>query len=90
MAKACGVDVGIGGNLGVPALDLLSPSRRLYVLELSSFQLESTRKLGAPGGLYLEFKRRSHGSLPRECPVLEAPCRHITTPNSASTLARNT
>ena len=47
MAKACGVDVGIGGNLGVPALDLLSPSRRLYVLELSSFQLESTRKLGA-------------------------------------------
>ncbi|MEY4590581.1 MAG: UDP-N-acetylmuramoyl-L-alanyl-D-glutamate synthetase [Pseudomonadota bacterium] len=47
MARACGLDVGVGGNLGVPALDLLSPSRPLYVLELSSFQLESTRKLGA-------------------------------------------
>lgn len=47
MAKACGRDVGVGGNLGVPALDLLSPSRALYVLELSSFQLESTRKLNA-------------------------------------------
>lgn len=47
MAKACGLEVGVGGNLGVPALDLLSPSRALYVLELSSFQLESTRKLGA-------------------------------------------
>ncbi|HEY6530163.1 MAG TPA: UDP-N-acetylmuramoyl-L-alanine--D-glutamate ligase [Cellvibrionaceae bacterium] len=47
MAKACGKNVGVGGNLGVPALDLLNPSRELYVLELSSFQLESTRKLGA-------------------------------------------
>jgi UDP-N-acetylmuramoylalanine--D-glutamate ligase len=47
MAKACGKNVGVGGNLGVPALDLLSPDRELYVLELSSFQLESTRNLGA-------------------------------------------
>lgn len=47
MAKACGIDVGIGGNLGIPALDLLADNRALYVLELSSFQLESTRRLGA-------------------------------------------
>lgn len=55
MAKACGVDVGVGGNLGVPALDLLSPSRTLYVLELSSFQLESTRHLGAHAACILNL-----------------------------------
>jgi UDP-N-acetylmuramoylalanine--D-glutamate ligase len=31
---------GVGGNLGEPALDLLSADRDCYVLELSSFQLE--------------------------------------------------
>ena len=35
-----------GGNLGEPALDLLErPVPRLYVLELSSFQLETTHSL---------------------------------------------
>ncbi len=38
------VDVGVGGNIGTPALELLSSSAELYVLELSSFQLESTPK----------------------------------------------
>jgi len=40
MAKANGLDTGVGGNLGVPMLDLLAPNRQLYVVELSSFQLE--------------------------------------------------
>jgi UDP-N-acetylmuramoylalanine--D-glutamate ligase len=40
MAIDTGLNVGIGGNLGVPMLDLLDDSRQLYVLELSSFQLE--------------------------------------------------
>ena len=40
LAAAAGRKVGVGGNLGTPALDLLSPERDLYVLELSSFQLE--------------------------------------------------
>lgn len=40
MAVACGLDTGVGGNLGVAALDLLDESRDCYVLELSSFQLE--------------------------------------------------
>ena len=35
-----GLDVGVGGNLGTPALDLLDAGNSLYVLELSSFQLE--------------------------------------------------
>ncbi len=35
-----------GGNLGEPALDLLErPEPDLYVLELSSFQLETTASL---------------------------------------------
>ncbi len=45
MAIATGLNVGIGGNLGKPALTLLEPNRALYVLELSSFQLETTDSL---------------------------------------------
>jgi UDP-N-acetylmuramoylalanine--D-glutamate ligase len=46
MAAAAGRAVLAGGNLGVPALDLLDqPVPDLYVLELSSFQLETTSSL---------------------------------------------
>jgi len=46
MAAAAGRRVLAGGNLGKPALDLLAePVPDLYVLELSSFQLETTRSL---------------------------------------------
>jgi UDP-N-acetylmuramoylalanine--D-glutamate ligase len=46
MAAAAGRRVLAGGNLGVPALDLLEqPIPDLYVLELSSFQLETTSSL---------------------------------------------
>ena len=45
MAKASGVNVKVGGNLGTPALDLLDDEAALYVLELSSFQLENLHSL---------------------------------------------
>jgi len=45
MAQRCALRVRAGGNLGVPALELLAPAVQLYVLELSSFQLESTESL---------------------------------------------
>ncbi|WP_133512627.1 UDP-N-acetylmuramoyl-L-alanine--D-glutamate ligase [Candidatus Thiosymbion oneisti] len=45
MAHLAGVRAAVGGNLGQPALDLLDDGVQLYVLELSSFQLESTRSL---------------------------------------------
>ncbi len=46
MAAAAGKRVQVGGNLGTPALDLLrTPAPDLYVLELSSFQLETTYSL---------------------------------------------
>lgn len=47
MAAAAGRKVAVGGNIGTPALDLLSDDVELYVLELSSFQLETTERLGA-------------------------------------------
>ena len=47
MAAAAGRKVAVGGNLGTPALDLLCDEVELYVLELSSFQLETTDRLDA-------------------------------------------
>ncbi len=47
MARTAGINVRVGGNIGTPALDLLSDDAELYVLELSSFQLETTNSLGA-------------------------------------------
>lgn len=46
MAEEAGYKVQVGGNLGVPALELLNDeSANLFVLELSSFQLETTYNL---------------------------------------------
>ncbi|WP_094751699.1 UDP-N-acetylmuramoyl-L-alanine--D-glutamate ligase [Psychromonas sp. CD1] len=47
MANATSLKVAIGGNIGTPALDLLAPEIDLYILELSSFQLETTTSLNA-------------------------------------------
>ncbi|KHD28565.1 UDP-N-acetylmuramoyl-L-alanine--D-glutamate ligase [Xenorhabdus nematophila] len=53
MAKEAGWQVGVGGNIGVPALELLKKSCQLYVLELSSFQLETTYSLKAAAATVL-------------------------------------
>ena len=51
MAERAGMRVRVGGNLGDPALDLLRAAQadaqptELYVLELSSYQLEATTSL---------------------------------------------
>lgn len=46
MAREAGLAVQVGGNLGAPALDLLDEkSTKWFVLELSSFQLETTHSL---------------------------------------------
>jgi len=48
MCRADGREVLAGGNLGEPALDLLDQDNPdVYVLELSSFQLQRTQKLPA-------------------------------------------
>ena len=44
MLERAGLRAGLGGNIGTPALDLLArPAPDYYVLELSSFQLETLR-----------------------------------------------
>ena len=54
MCRADGRDVLAGGNLGEPALDLLDKDTPdIYVLELSSFQLQRTHKLPAEVALLL-------------------------------------
>ncbi|WP_016681953.1 UDP-N-acetylmuramoyl-L-alanine--D-glutamate ligase, partial [Yersinia pestis] len=53
MAKAAGWSVGGGGNIGVPALTLLKQDNQLTVLELSSFQLETTHSLRASAATIL-------------------------------------
>ena len=53
MAKSAGWNVGVGGNIGLPALMLLKQECDLYVLELSSFQLETTSSLRAAAATIL-------------------------------------
>lgn len=45
MCQAAGMRVLMGGNIGVPALELLNKVGDVVVLELSSFQLETTESL---------------------------------------------
>ncbi len=44
LLNSAGLSCGMGGNLGVAALDLLAPEHQCYVLELSSFQLERSKQ----------------------------------------------
>ncbi|WP_395479866.1 UDP-N-acetylmuramoyl-L-alanine--D-glutamate ligase [Candidatus Curculioniphilus buchneri] len=53
MAACAGWQVGVGGNIGLPALMLLDTPSHFYVLELSSFQLETTYSLKATAATIL-------------------------------------
>ncbi len=55
MAHQAGVKVAVGGNIGIPALALLEQDAELYVLELSSFQLETTHSLKARAAVLLNI-----------------------------------
>lgn len=55
MAQAAGKKVAVGGNLGRPALDLTNDDPELYILELSSFQLEATSNLNADVAVVLNM-----------------------------------
>ncbi len=68
MAVAAGLRAGVGGNLGTPALDLLDAEAQLYVLELSSFQLETTETLKLAAATILNVSPDHldrHGSVER-------------------------
>lgn len=56
MLRDAGRSVRVGGNLGTPALELLSNDEPdFYVLELSSFQLEATWSLDATAAVILNI-----------------------------------
>lgn len=66
MAAAAGLRVAVGGNLGTPALDLLADGVSLYVLELSSFQLDTTCSLHCAAATVLNLSEDHldrHGDL---------------------------
>ncbi|MCL1123595.1 UDP-N-acetylmuramoyl-L-alanine--D-glutamate ligase [Shewanella surugensis] len=55
MTKAAGMTYAVGGNIGIPVLDLLMTPVDLYILELSSFQLETTHSLQCIAGTCLNI-----------------------------------
>ena len=56
MARAAGHRVSAGANLGTPALELIEdPEPELYVLELSSFQLEAVESLAPAAAVVLNL-----------------------------------
>jgi UDP-N-acetylmuramoylalanine--D-glutamate ligase len=68
MADRCGARVAVGGNLGPPALDLLDDAVQIYVLELSSFQLERAGNLDLAVATVLNMSADHmdrHGSMQR-------------------------
>lgn len=56
LLQTAGKHVLVGGNIGTPALELLNePKPEAYVLELSSFQLETTHSLNAVAATVLNI-----------------------------------
>ena len=56
MCRRAGLQTAVGGNIGVPALSLIeAPVPDVYVLELSSFQLETTHSLNARAATVLNI-----------------------------------
>ncbi len=45
MCRKAGLDTVVAGNIGLPVLDTLEKNAAVYVLELSSFQLETVKSL---------------------------------------------
>jgi UDP-N-acetylmuramoylalanine--D-glutamate ligase len=62
--RSCGVDCQIGGNIGTPMLDL--PNAQVYVLELSSYQLDLSHSLDLYVAVWLNISPDHldrHGSM---------------------------
>jgi len=55
MAKCAGINATVGGNIGTPVLDIVEGNYDLYVLELSSFQLETLQNLPMEASVVLNI-----------------------------------
>jgi UDP-N-acetylmuramoylalanine--D-glutamate ligase len=74
MLQAQGLHAPAGGNLGPPALDLLAVPADAYVLEISSFQMETTHSLAPLAAAVLNVSPDHldrHGSLERYAQLKE-------------------
>ncbi len=82
MLSATGLDVAAGGNLGPPALELLDEPAGLYILEVSSFQLETTESLAPRAAVVLNVAADHldrHGTLEEYAAVKSKLLRMATT-----------
>lgn len=83
MAEQAGMNIAVGGNLGTPVLDLLGKNIELYIVELSSFQLETTQRLGAWAASVLNISEDHMDRYPNKLAYLQAKqrifrgCRHV-------------
>lgn len=55
ICKAAGFKTVVAGNIGLPVLDAMDEAAEIYVLELSSFQLETTYSLQADAATVLNI-----------------------------------
>lgn len=65
MARCAGWKVGIAGNIGIPVLTLLNAEYQLYILEISSFQLETTHNLRATAAVILNISEDHMNRYPK-------------------------
>lgn len=65
IVEAAGIKVAVGGNIGQPALSLLNEDYAVFVLELSSFQLETTSSLKATAATILNISEDHMDRYPR-------------------------
>jgi UDP-N-acetylmuramoylalanine--D-glutamate ligase len=67
MARKDGINAAMGANIGIPVFDAIRTDADLYVLELSSFELETTSNLKLKAGTILNVSEdhldRYHGSI---------------------------
>lgn len=81
LLRALGVKVAVGGNFGTPALDLFAQKAEVWVLEVSSFQLESTHfsDLDPPAATVLNISQDHldrHGDLTTYAAIKETVLHH--------------
>lgn len=73
---AAGADVQMGGNIGVPVLELAPPDgKRIHVLEMSTFQIELTPSLAPTIGVMLNLSPDHldrHGTMSRYVAIKES------------------